>query len=169
MGADTARMPTRAAIYARRSRTSDGSESLDIQVEKCREIAERHGLDVIVELVEPPSTSGYKNRGRDRTNFNELIDLTRDGTVDHVIVYRTDLLSRGGPGFFRRRCTFQLWPTSPAPLPAGQGRSRYAKARPIHGVRPVTMNSSAAPRAAASAVRKSQKCMSLPPTRTVSS
>jgi DNA invertase Pin-like site-specific DNA recombinase len=73
---------------------------LDLQVEQCREIADRHGLEVVVELVEPPSTSGYKNRGRDRAKFNELIELTREGTVECVIVYRTDRLSRGGgPGY----------------------------------------------------------------------
>ncbi|MCO8127244.1 recombinase family protein [Acidimicrobiia bacterium EGI L10123] len=93
-------MPTRAAIYARQSRTGEGSESLELQVERCRESAERHGLEVVVELVEPPSTSGYKNRGRDRARFKQLIDLTRVGDVDCVVVYKTDRLSRGGgPGY----------------------------------------------------------------------
>lgn len=93
-------MPTRAAIYARQSRTGEGSESLELQVERCRESAERLGLEVVAELIEPPSTSGYKNRGRDRARFNELIDLTRSSTVDCVVVYKTDRLSRGGgPGY----------------------------------------------------------------------
>lgn len=73
---------------------------MELQVERCREAAERHSLDVVVELVEPPSTSGYKNRGRDRAQFNQLIDLTRAGEVDCVVVYKTDRLSRGGgPGY----------------------------------------------------------------------
>lgn len=94
------RMPTRAAIYARQSRTGEGSESLELQVERCRESGERLGLEIVAELVEPPSTSGYKNRGRDRPQFNELIDLTRSSMVDCVIVYKTDRLSRGGgPGY----------------------------------------------------------------------
>lgn len=100
MGADTAGMPTRAAIYARQSHTNDGSESLELQVERCREVARRHGLEVVAELVEAPSTSGFKNRGRDRKRFNELIRLTSAGQVDCVVVYRTSRLSRGGgPGY----------------------------------------------------------------------
>jgi DNA invertase Pin-like site-specific DNA recombinase len=93
-------VPTRAAIYARQSKTGEGSESLELQVERCREAAARHGLQVVAELVEPPSTSGYKNRGRDRAQFNQLIELTRAGEVDCVVVYKTDRLSRGGgPGY----------------------------------------------------------------------
>lgn len=57
-------------------------------------------LDVVSELVEPPSTSGYKNRGRDRVKFKELIELIEKGAIDCVVVYRTDRLSRGGgPGY----------------------------------------------------------------------
>lgn len=59
-------MPTRAAIYARQSKTTEGSESLELQVEACRKMAAQFDLEVVAELVEPPSTSGYKNRGRDR-------------------------------------------------------------------------------------------------------
>jgi hypothetical protein len=65
-----------AAIYARQSITREGSASLDIQVETCREVALRFELTVTHELVEPPSTSGFKNRGRDRPRFRELVELT---------------------------------------------------------------------------------------------
>jgi hypothetical protein len=65
-------MPRHAAIYARQSRTTEGSASLSIQVDTCREVAARFGIDVAHELVEPPSTSGYKNRGRDRPQFLRL-------------------------------------------------------------------------------------------------
>lgn len=90
----------RAVIYARQSVTRDGSESLDAQVERCREAAGRFGLEVVAELVEPPSTSGFKNRGRARPRFAELLELIRVGEVDVVIAYQTDRLSRGGgPGW----------------------------------------------------------------------
>jgi len=51
----------RAAIYARQSITREGSASLDVQVEACREAAARLTLEVVAELVEAPSTSGYSN------------------------------------------------------------------------------------------------------------
>jgi len=90
----------RAALYARQSITREGSASLDVQVEACREAAARLKLDVVAELVEAPSTSGYSNRGRNRPKFGELLDLIRRGDVDCVVAYKTDRLSRGGgPGW----------------------------------------------------------------------
>lgn len=90
----------RAAIYARQSITREGSASLDVQVEACREAADRLKVEVVAELVEAPSTSGYSNRGRNRPKFGELLDLIRRGEVDCVVAYKTDRLSRGGgPGW----------------------------------------------------------------------
>lgn len=93
-------MPRRAAIYARQSITREGSASLDVQVEACRDAAQRLKVDVVTELVEAPSTSGYRNRGRSRPKFGELLDLISRGDVDCVVAYKTDRLSRGGgPGW----------------------------------------------------------------------
>jgi site-specific DNA recombinase len=93
-------MAGRAAIYARQSITREGSASREAQVESCREAAARLGLEVVATLIEAPSTSGYRNRGRTRPKFLELLDLIRSGQVDCVIAYKTDRLSRGGgPGW----------------------------------------------------------------------
>jgi DNA invertase Pin-like site-specific DNA recombinase len=90
----------RAAVYARQSITREGSASLDVQVESCREAAQRLKVDVVAELIEAPSTSGYQNRGRSRPKFQELLELISSGEVDCVIAYKTDRLSRGGgPGW----------------------------------------------------------------------
>lgn len=90
----------RVVIYARQSVTRDGSESLTSQVEQCERAAERLGLEVVTTLVEPPSTSGYRDRGRRRPRFRDLLDLVRRGEADVVMAYATDRLSRGGgPGW----------------------------------------------------------------------
>lgn len=90
----------RAALYARQSITREGSASLDVQIEACREAAGRLSLDVVAELVEAPSTSGYRNRGRNRPKFIELLEMIRSGQADCVVAYKTDRLSRGGgPGW----------------------------------------------------------------------
>jgi DNA invertase Pin-like site-specific DNA recombinase len=90
----------RAALYARQSITREGSASLDVQIDACRESAERLKVDIVSELIEAPSTSGYRNRGRNRPKFLELLELIRTGEVDCVIAYKTDRLSRGGgPGW----------------------------------------------------------------------
>jgi DNA invertase Pin-like site-specific DNA recombinase len=86
----------RVAIYARQSHTTEGSSSLSMQVEICRDTAARFGLTVGYELIEARSTSGYKNRGRSRPRFLELLALIAAGAIDGVVVYKLDRLSRGG-------------------------------------------------------------------------
>lgn len=87
-------------IYGRQSRTRDGSGSISTQTAACRKAAKAFGVKVVTEIIEPPSTSAYKSRGRARPRFPELLDLVRSGGVDVVIVYMTDRLSRGGgPGW----------------------------------------------------------------------
>src|SRR5262245_41273502 len=90
----------KAVVYARQSRTYEGSESLDSQVRICTEAAERLGFEVVDVLVEPPSTSGFKHRGRKRAKFTELLAGFRNHGWQAVIAYKTDRLSRGGgPGW----------------------------------------------------------------------
>lgn len=90
----------RAVIYARQSKTRDGSESIETQLEACRTAAERFGFNVVATLAEPPSTSGYKNRGKSREQFKKLLAGFVNGDWEMVIAYKTDRLSRGGgPGW----------------------------------------------------------------------
>ena len=90
----------RCVIYARQSKTRDGSESIETQVEICRQAAERMGFSVVATLAEPPSTSGYKNRGKSRSKFKELLAGFTNGQWEMVMAYKTDRLSRGGgPGW----------------------------------------------------------------------
>jgi hypothetical protein len=67
-----------AAGYVRQSETRDGSESIPLQIDIIKAAAPRLGLDLVTILVEPPSTSGYKNRGRDRAKWRELLVLGPD-------------------------------------------------------------------------------------------
>jgi DNA invertase Pin-like site-specific DNA recombinase len=90
----------RAVIYGRQSRTIAGSASREDQERAGIDEAERHNLEVTAVLLEPPSTGAYKNRGKDRPRWMELLELVRTGKVDVVIALKTDRLSRGGgPGW----------------------------------------------------------------------
>jgi site-specific DNA recombinase len=87
-------------LYIRQSVTRETSESIATQIELCTEAAPRLGAEIIETLVEPPSTSGYRNRGRDRPKFLDLLDRIRNGEARAVMAYRSDRLSRGGgPGW----------------------------------------------------------------------
>jgi DNA invertase Pin-like site-specific DNA recombinase len=94
------REPLRGVIYGRQSLTRDGSLSREDQEAAGRAEAGRHNIEVVATLIEPPSTGAYKNRGKNRPRWKELLDLVRNGKVQVVIAFKTDRLSRGGgPGW----------------------------------------------------------------------
>ncbi len=87
-------------LYIRQSLTRDRSESIPLQIERCTEAAKALGAEIVETLVEPPSTSGFKDRGRTRPRFLDLLELVRSGQVRAVMAYKSDRLSRGGgPGW----------------------------------------------------------------------
>ncbi len=87
-------------LYIRQSVTRDRSESIPTQVERCTEAAGHFGAVIVETLVEPPSTSGYKDRGRGRPRFLDLLERIRNGEARAVMAYKSDRLSRGGgPGW----------------------------------------------------------------------
>lgn len=90
----------KGVLYERQSRTADGSESLSTQRAANLKAAEQYGLEIVAEIIEPPSTSAYRDRGRSRPRFPELLDMIRSGQATVVVAYKTDRLSRGGgPGW----------------------------------------------------------------------
>lgn len=92
--------PIPTLLYIRQSVTRDRSESIPMQVERCTEAAGRLGAVIVDTLVEPPSTSGYKDRGRGRPRFLDLLERIGNGEARAVMAYKSDRLSRGGgPGW----------------------------------------------------------------------
>ncbi len=91
---------TPTVLYIRQSLTRDKSESIPLQIERCTEAARALGAEIVETLVEPPSTSGFKDRGRGRPRFLDLLELVRSGQARAVMAYKSDRLSRGGgPGW----------------------------------------------------------------------
>ncbi len=92
--------PIPTLLYIRQSVTREKSESIPMQIERCTEAAAHLGAVIVDTLVEPPSTSGYKNRGRSRAQFLDLLERIRAGEARAVMAYKSDRLSRGGgPGW----------------------------------------------------------------------
>ena len=91
---------TPTVLYIRQSVTRDKSESIPLQIERCTDAARHLGAEIVETLVEPPSTSGFKDRGRGRPRFLDLLELVRSGQARAVMAYKSDRLSRGGgPGW----------------------------------------------------------------------
>lgn len=92
--------PIPTLLYIRQSVTRERSESIPTQIERCTEAAGHFGAVIVDTLVEPPSTSGYKDRGRGRPRFLDLLERIRNGEARAVMAYKSDRLSRGGgPGW----------------------------------------------------------------------
>jgi DNA invertase Pin-like site-specific DNA recombinase len=85
-------MPKRAAIYCRISKDVEGSGlGVDRQERECRALADREGLDV-VETFTDNDLSAY--RGKRRPRYAALVEALRARTVDTVIVWHPDRLTR---------------------------------------------------------------------------
>lgn len=85
-------MTTRAIIYARQSldRTGEGA-AVERQIADCRELAERRGWTVTETLTDNDISA---STGKDRPGYQRALDAMRAGTVDVVIVWHIDRLTR---------------------------------------------------------------------------
>ncbi len=82
------------AIYSRKSVLSSRGESIENQVELCRQyIHERlpEGKDAHILVFED---EGFSGRNLERPRFQEMLAAVRRGEVDAVVCYRLDRISR---------------------------------------------------------------------------
>jgi len=85
---------TAAAIYARMSLDAEGTgKGIDRQVEDCHKLAQQLGWTVAEEYVDNDiSASQYS--GKPRPAYERMLEDVRAGTVDAVLVYNLDRLTR---------------------------------------------------------------------------
>ena len=81
----------RAVLYARVS-VSNGSDSLDAQLEACREWAAEQGFEVVAEHVDD-GISGAKGDD-ERAGLASALALIEDGAAEGVVCHRADRLAR---------------------------------------------------------------------------
>jgi len=83
----------KAAIYTRVSSERQAGEdrtSLQTQLQDCRALAEKEGLEVVAELRDVATGTS-----RTRKGYLRLCDLVRQGAVDAVVAWAEDRLYRG--------------------------------------------------------------------------
>lgn len=76
-----------AAIYARQSVDKRDSISIESQIELCQYELRGAASRVFKD-------KGYSGKNTDRPQFQEMMNLVRDGEIDRVVVYKLDRISR---------------------------------------------------------------------------
>ncbi|MCI1958001.1 MAG: recombinase family protein [Clostridia bacterium] len=79
-----------AVVYARFSSTNQREESIDAQVRACRKFAEEKGL-IITKIYADSARSGTNDN---RPEFQQMLQDSKNGSFDTVIVHKLDRFSR---------------------------------------------------------------------------
>lgn len=85
-------MSAAAVIYARQSldRSGEGA-AVDRQVADCRALAEKRGWTVVDVLIDNDVSA---SNGKARPGYARLLEMMRAGSVDNVVVWHVDRLTR---------------------------------------------------------------------------
>lgn len=89
------------AIYARKSKATDKGESLKVQIEKCKQLANYKFSDYEPEFIIYEEQEGKTGANLDREKFKELMNDVKNGDkgIDLLIVYKLDRLTRSVQDF----------------------------------------------------------------------
>lgn len=85
--------PSRVAIYARvstRKQVRESYDSIDSQIDSCREVAAQSGGNVVM-VLKDLGVSGTK---ASRPEYKRLLQAIRSGEVDKIIIVKIDRLNR---------------------------------------------------------------------------
>ncbi len=81
-------------IYSRKSRFTGKGESIENQVELCRQYICRNFGSSAAEQVRIYEDEGFSGGNLDRPQFKEMMGEAKRGTVSAIVVYRLDRISR---------------------------------------------------------------------------
>ena len=81
---------TNAVIYARYSSSNQREESIEQQVNKCREFAERHNYTVISVYAD----AAISGKDDNRPQFQRMLKDSEKGTFDYVIAWKSSRIGR---------------------------------------------------------------------------
>lgn len=94
--------PRRAVLYARAGHAADGSsKSVDAQMARVREFAERHGYDIAEQFTDiGPAASST----REAPGFRAMLERSQAGGIDTLVVEDVPKLTRNCTYFQTVRC-----------------------------------------------------------------
>ena len=84
-----------AGIYARKSRATEKGDSIDNQIELCKKYLSNLGIDKFKIFID----DGFSGKNIDRPAFKELMKGCENGSIDCIICYKLDRISRNVSDF----------------------------------------------------------------------
>ena len=90
---------SKIAIYSRKSKFTGKGESIENQIEQCRQYLEVHYPELSDCDTEVYEDEGYSGKNLSRPKFQEMIKEIRSGNVCMLICYRLDRISRNVSDF----------------------------------------------------------------------
>ena len=84
----------RAAIYSRKSKFTGKGESVENQVEMCRQYINLHLTDVDKDNIVVYEDEGFSGGNTARPQFQAMVNAIRKREIDLVICYRLDRITR---------------------------------------------------------------------------
>lgn len=97
------------AIYSRKSKFTGKGESIENQIEKCRErLLYKYG-DEIKDKIKIYQDEGFTGYNTNRPQFQEMMDDIRNKKIKLVIVYRLDRISRNVSDFCNLKDEFSKY------------------------------------------------------------
>jgi len=89
----------RFAIYSRKSKFTGKGESVENQIQLCKEYVERHYGDLTQHIIEVFEDEGFSGKDLQRPEFMRMRSLIRKKQFDYVVCYRLDRISRNVSDF----------------------------------------------------------------------
>lgn len=89
----------RFAIYSRKSKYTGKGESVENQVQLCKEYIQRHYDDLALHQIEVFEDEGFSGKDLQRPEFMRMRSLVRKKAFDYVVCYRLDRISRNVSDF----------------------------------------------------------------------
>lgn len=96
-------------IYARKSKFTKQSESIETQIDRCRQYIDLNlaNLDISDDDIEEYCDEGWSGKNLNRPKFKEMNQKIKNGECGYVIVYRLDRISRSVADFSNLLSEFQ--------------------------------------------------------------
>ncbi len=84
----------RIAIYSRKSKFTGKGESIENQIDMCRDYIYSHFPEVLEEDISVFEDEGFSGKSLDRPQFKNLMEIEKATPFDVIVVYRLDRISR---------------------------------------------------------------------------